>query len=119
MNFQSIILLLVLYIRSAQCDTFSKIMRLCEDGSCDVSKEEYETLTANKTEANERMYKFVSAGLPQIFWDQVKAKRDSFRRTGKHEFEVSTICSQSLYQVADGLDNADLWAYRSKLRQLC
>ena len=108
-----IVLVLVLFIKYSKCE-FSDIVQLCEDGSCNVNKDEYEILSANSTDYNERLYKLISAGLPQIFWDEVKEKRDSFLNTGVDEFGVSAVCSLSLYQVAEGLDNADLWAYKSK-----
>lgn len=110
----TVVLVIAVWVCSGSCE-LSDILKLCRDGSCDITQAQLNAI--NRTELNLKLYKFMSAGLPQIFWDTVRESRLQFSdsRTQSHLVaNVSTKCRDSLYKVSTGLDQAEVWAYKSK-----
>ncbi|KAI1303711.1 Nose resistant to fluoxetine protein 6 [Halotydeus destructor] len=89
---------------------FSDILKLCDNESCEVS--EAKLLQVNSTdEYRKRMFTLISAGVPQILWQQVRDMRTGKVDIGKN-LSISNQCADSLVKVSEGLDEFYEWAYR-------
>ncbi|KAI1303690.1 Nose resistant to fluoxetine protein 6 [Halotydeus destructor] len=94
---------------SVHC-AFEDIFKLCEDEACEISEQSLVNL--NSTAGyRKRMFKLISAGVPQILWEEVNAVRSKDGDMGQ-TFAISRACADSLVNVSLGLEEMNEWAYR-------
>lgn len=79
------------------------ILKLCDYVNCDANTDPRFSQQSIRPDAN---YKIISAGLPQIFWDDVR-RGEFYSRGGG----VSTRCRRQLEIIANGLSNDQSFAY--------
>ncbi|KAI1303712.1 hypothetical protein HDE_02212 [Halotydeus destructor] len=89
---------------------FSDILKLCDSEDCEVP--EVKLLQVNTTdEHRKRMFTLITAGVPQILWQQVRDMRIGEVDIGKN-LSISSQCADSLVKVSKGLDELYEWAFR-------
>ena len=112
MKFLLLFVAFIFLVKKSSCE-LRDILKLCEDGTCEMSESEFSKINST-VEYKKRMFKLISAGVPQILWEDVSsliAKNVSL----KLHFKVSDECAKSLLNVSFGLDEMFEWAFRSEL----
>ncbi|KAI1303725.1 hypothetical protein HDE_02217 [Halotydeus destructor] len=88
----------------------SDILKLCENEACEIS--EQRLMSLNETaDYRKRMYKLISAGIPQILWDEIADMRSKQLDIGQR-FSISKTCADSVVKVSEGLEDLYEWAFR-------
>lgn len=107
------VLLALLVVNGARVinGEFEDILKLCDNGDCELDEEEFNNITESE-QYNRRLYHLMTSGVPRILWDFVRENNKAEQLVLR--LNISQVCANHLIVVNSGLDDAREWAYRCK-----